>query len=113
MSFAACGFLGIYQLGAVHALLTHGPRLLTCLRACAGASAGALVAAVLLTAPDKLEVKLTTAAERIKTTTVWTMTATIKAPAMMTTMKKNQKTTAKILTKIKKRIATITVIKKQ
>ncbi|KAG7315943.1 hypothetical protein KOW79_020809 [Hemibagrus wyckioides] len=55
LSFAACGFLGIYQLGAVDAFLTHGHRLLSCLRACAGASAGALVAAVLITAPDKLE----------------------------------------------------------
>ncbi|KAF7689434.1 patatin-like phospholipase domain-containing protein 4 [Silurus meridionalis] len=55
LSFAACGFLGIYHLGAVEAFLTHGQRLLSCLRACAGASAGALVAAVLITAPDKLE----------------------------------------------------------
>lgn len=82
LSFGACGFLGIYQLGVVDALLTHGHRLLSCLRACAGASAGALVAAVLITAPDKLEVKLTTAAIRIKTTTltnVMPMTTTIKA----------------------------------
>ncbi|KAF5909299.1 patatin-like phospholipase domain-containing protein 4, partial [Clarias magur] len=55
LSFAACGFLGIYHLGAVGAILTHGQTLLSCLRACAGASAGALVAAVLITAPDKLE----------------------------------------------------------
>ncbi|CAL8291107.1 unnamed protein product [Lota lota] len=55
VSFSACGFLGIYQLGAVGAILRHGDRLLASLRACAGASAGALVAAVLITAPDKLE----------------------------------------------------------
>ncbi|GAA6111005.1 patatin-like phospholipase domain-containing protein 4 isoform X1 [Tachysurus ichikawai] len=55
LSFAACGFLGIYQLGTVDALLTHGHRLMSGLRACTGASAGALVAAVLITAPDKLE----------------------------------------------------------
>ncbi|KAM4601756.1 patatin-like phospholipase domain-containing protein 4 [Polymixia lowei] len=55
LSFAACGFLGIYHLGAVGAVLHHGDRLLGSLRACAGASAGALVAAVLITAPDKLE----------------------------------------------------------
>ncbi|XP_017312295.2 patatin-like phospholipase domain-containing protein 4 isoform X2 [Ictalurus punctatus] len=55
LSFAACGFLGIYHLGTIDALLTHGHRLLSCLRACTGASAGALVAAVLITAPDKLE----------------------------------------------------------
>ncbi|XP_074483933.1 patatin-like phospholipase domain-containing protein 4 isoform X2 [Sebastes fasciatus] len=55
LSFAACGFMGIYQLGAVGAFLRHGDKLLGSLRACAGASAGALVAAVLITAPHKLE----------------------------------------------------------
>ncbi|XP_054479954.1 patatin-like phospholipase domain-containing protein 4 [Anoplopoma fimbria] len=55
LSFAACGFLGIYHLGAVGAFLRHGDKLLGSLGACAGASAGALVAAVLLTAPEKLE----------------------------------------------------------
>ncbi|XP_034533848.1 patatin-like phospholipase domain-containing protein 4 isoform X2 [Notolabrus celidotus] len=55
LSFAACGFLGIYHLGAVRAFLRHGDRLVESLRACAGASAGALVAAVMITAPDKLE----------------------------------------------------------
>ncbi|XP_035390845.1 patatin-like phospholipase domain-containing protein 4 isoform X2 [Electrophorus electricus] len=55
LSFAACGFLGIYHLGVVAALLRHGDKLLDSLRACAGASAGALVAAVVVTAPDKLE----------------------------------------------------------
>lgn len=82
LSFAACGFLGIYQLGAVDAFLTHGQRLLSCLRACAGASAGALVAAVLITAPDKLEVELTTAALRLKTTLT-----TIKAATVTTVIK--------------------------
>lgn len=56
VSFAACGFLGIYHLGAVGAFLRHGARVMTSLGACAGASAGALVAAVMITAPDKLEV---------------------------------------------------------
>ncbi|XP_047211776.1 patatin-like phospholipase domain-containing protein 4 isoform X1 [Girardinichthys multiradiatus] len=55
LSFAACGFLGIYHLGAVGAFLRHGEKLLGSLRACAGASAGALAAAVMITAPDKLE----------------------------------------------------------
>ncbi|XP_073318522.1 patatin-like phospholipase domain-containing protein 4 isoform X1 [Pagrus major] len=55
LSFAACGFLGIYHLGAVGAFLRNGDKLLGSLRACAGASAGALVAAVMITAPDKLE----------------------------------------------------------
>ncbi|XP_054639864.1 patatin-like phospholipase domain-containing protein 4 [Dunckerocampus dactyliophorus] len=55
LSFAACGFLGIYHLGAVGAFLRHGDKLLACLRSCAGTSAGALVAAVMLTAPDKVK----------------------------------------------------------
>ncbi|XP_077409974.1 patatin-like phospholipase domain-containing protein 4 isoform X2 [Vanacampus margaritifer] len=53
LSFAACGFLGIYHLGAVGAFLRHGDKLLASLKSCAGSSAGALVAAVMLTAPDK------------------------------------------------------------
>lgn len=56
LSFAGAGFLGIYHVGAVEAFVRHGPKLLGSLSACAGASAGALVAAVLVTAPDKLEV---------------------------------------------------------
>ncbi|XP_062383476.1 patatin-like phospholipase domain-containing protein 4 [Sardina pilchardus] len=55
LSFAACGFLGIYQLGVVGALQQHGRSLLGRLHACGGASAGSLVATVLLTAPHKLE----------------------------------------------------------
>ncbi|XP_024917962.1 patatin-like phospholipase domain-containing protein 4 isoform X2 [Cynoglossus semilaevis] len=55
LSFAACGFLGIYHLGAASAFLCHGHKLMGSLRVCAGASAGALVAAVMITAPDKLE----------------------------------------------------------
>lgn len=58
LSFAACGFLGIYHLGAVGAFLRHGDRLLGSLGACAGASAGALVAAVMVTAPDRVEVNV-------------------------------------------------------
>ncbi|XP_076579989.1 patatin-like phospholipase domain-containing protein 4 [Chaetodon auriga] len=55
LSFAASGFLGIYHLGAVEAFFCHGHKLLGSLGACAGASAGALVAAVMITAPDKLQ----------------------------------------------------------
>ncbi|XP_072254174.1 patatin-like phospholipase domain-containing protein 4 [Pyxicephalus adspersus] len=55
LSFAACGFLGIYHLGAASALLNHGQRMLNAVRFFAGASAGSLVAAVLLTAPDKIK----------------------------------------------------------
>ncbi|KAM9398169.1 LOW QUALITY PROTEIN: patatin-like phospholipase domain-containing protein 4 [Salvelinus alpinus] len=52
LSFAACGFLGIYHLGACGAILRHGDKVLGSLRACAGA----LVAAVMVTAPDKLQI---------------------------------------------------------
>lgn len=55
LSFAGSGFMGIYHLGAAEALLRRGDKLLGSLRACAGASAGSLVAAVMITAPDKLE----------------------------------------------------------
>ncbi|XP_037368640.1 patatin-like phospholipase domain-containing protein 4 isoform X1 [Talpa occidentalis] len=55
LSFAACGFLGIYHLGAAAAFRTHGTRLLRDVKAFAGASAGSLVASVLLTAPEKIE----------------------------------------------------------
>ncbi|XP_048653374.1 patatin-like phospholipase domain-containing protein 4 isoform X2 [Marmota marmota marmota] len=55
LSFAACGFLGIYHLGAASAFCRHGKRLLKDVKAFAGASAGSLVASVLLTAPEKIE----------------------------------------------------------
>ncbi|XP_074215216.1 patatin-like phospholipase domain-containing protein 4 isoform X1 [Camelus bactrianus] len=55
LSFAACGFLGIYHLGAASALRRHGKKLLKDVKAFAGASAGSLVASVLLTAPEKIE----------------------------------------------------------
>ncbi|XP_077336960.1 patatin-like phospholipase domain-containing protein 4 isoform X4 [Lithobates pipiens] len=55
LSFAACGFLGIYHLGAASALLKHGQKMLKTVRFFAGASAGSLVAAVLLTAPHKIK----------------------------------------------------------
>ncbi|XP_054571368.1 patatin-like phospholipase domain-containing protein 4 isoform X4 [Eptesicus fuscus] len=55
LSFAACGFLGIYHLGAASAFHKHGQRLLKEVKAFAGASAGSLVASVLLTAPEKIE----------------------------------------------------------
>lgn len=55
LSFSACGFLGIYHLGAATMLCMRGRGLLRDITGFAGASAGALVAAVLLTAPEKLE----------------------------------------------------------
>lgn len=58
LSFCAAGFLGIYHLGAAKAFLRHGDKLLGLLKAYAGASAGALIASLMVTAPDKLEVGL-------------------------------------------------------
>ncbi|KAM6151147.1 patatin-like phospholipase domain-containing protein 4 [Rhynchocyon petersi] len=55
LSFSACGFLGIYHLGAASALCRHGQKLLKDVKAFAGASAGSLVATVLLTAPKEIE----------------------------------------------------------
>lgn len=57
LSFSACGFLGIYHLGAATMLCMRGRSLLRDIKGFAGASAGALVAAVLLTAPERLEVR--------------------------------------------------------
>ncbi|XP_067889233.1 patatin-like phospholipase domain-containing protein 4 isoform X1 [Heterodontus francisci] len=55
LTFSACGFLGIYHLGAAVALHRHGNKLLGKIQNYAGASGGALVAAVLLLQPEKLE----------------------------------------------------------
>lgn len=55
LSFSSCGFLGIYHLGAATILRKRGRGLLCGVTGFAGASAGALVATVLLTAPDRIE----------------------------------------------------------
>ncbi|XP_008492973.2 patatin-like phospholipase domain-containing protein 4 isoform X1 [Calypte anna] len=55
LSFAACGFLGIYHLGAAAAFCRHGKKLLKVVKAFAGASAGSLAATVLLTVPENIE----------------------------------------------------------
>ncbi|XP_037055127.1 patatin-like phospholipase domain-containing protein 4 [Peromyscus leucopus] len=55
LSFSAAGFLGLYHLGAAHVLRVRGSRLLRQVTGVAGASAGALVAAALVTAPERLE----------------------------------------------------------
>ncbi|XP_069801551.1 patatin-like phospholipase domain-containing protein 4 isoform X4 [Dendropsophus ebraccatus] len=55
LSFAAAGFLGIYHLGAASAFLKHGQNMLNSVKVFAGASAGSLVATVLLTAPHKIQ----------------------------------------------------------
>jgi len=47
LSFAGCGFLAVYHLGVAKALMMHGRKFLMNVQRFAGASAGALVAAVL------------------------------------------------------------------
>ncbi|XP_069731500.1 patatin-like phospholipase domain-containing protein 4 isoform X2 [Phaenicophaeus curvirostris] len=54
-SLEACGFLGIYHLGAAAAFYRHGKKLLKVVKAFAGASAGSLAATVLLTVPENME----------------------------------------------------------
>lgn len=49
LSFAGCGFLGVYHLGVATCLTSHAPQFLKNVTAFAGASAGSLVAAVLAT----------------------------------------------------------------
>lgn len=58
LSFASCGFLGIYHLGAAAALYRHGKKLLKVVKDFAGASAGSLAATVLLAVPENIEVNL-------------------------------------------------------
>ncbi|XP_059819726.1 patatin-like phospholipase domain-containing protein 4 isoform X2 [Hypanus sabinus] len=55
LTFSACGFMAIYHLGAAVALHRHGHKLLAKMQNYAGASGGAMVAAVLLTQPETLE----------------------------------------------------------
>jgi len=47
LSFAGCGFLSVYHLGVAKALMTNGRKFLMNVQRFAGASAGALVAALL------------------------------------------------------------------
>lgn len=58
MSFSGCGFLGIYHLGVIHSLSTHGRKLLLNISRFGGASAGSLIASTLATRgfePDIIE----------------------------------------------------------
>ncbi|XP_064639179.1 patatin-like phospholipase domain-containing protein 4 [Lineus longissimus] len=55
LSFAGCGFLGIYHLGAAACIVKHGQGLLKNVERYGGASAGSLVAATLLCGRDKLQ----------------------------------------------------------
>lgn len=55
MSFAGCGFLGLYHLGVAHCLVTHGKRFLQeHVQYYAGTSAGSLVAAILSIDPSQI-----------------------------------------------------------
>jgi hypothetical protein len=49
LSFAGCGFLGVYHLGVAKCLVDHAPQFLRSIKAFAGASAGSLAAAMLAT----------------------------------------------------------------
>ncbi|RUS71240.1 hypothetical protein EGW08_021005 [Elysia chlorotica] len=55
LSFCGCGFVGMYHLGVVSCLLAHGDSFLERVEKVAGSSAGALMAAVMLCAPDRIE----------------------------------------------------------
>jgi len=55
LSFAGCGFLAVYHLGVAKALMIHGRKFLMNVQRFAGASAGALVAAVLAVRDSDLE----------------------------------------------------------
>ena len=52
LSFAGCGFLGIYHLGVISCLRDNAPSLLRRVKCCGGASAGALNAISLLLQVD-------------------------------------------------------------
>ncbi|XP_045200088.2 patatin-like phospholipase domain-containing protein 4 isoform X2 [Mercenaria mercenaria] len=56
ISFCGCGFLGIYHIGVAKALLKHAPSFLSKIERVGGASAGALIGALLVCEPNKLDV---------------------------------------------------------
>lgn len=56
LSLCGCGFLGIYHLGVAACLKQYAPSFLSTLQKIGGASAGALVAGVLVIADNKIEV---------------------------------------------------------
>lgn len=56
LSLCGCGFLGIYHLGVAACLKQSAPSFLSTLQKIGGASAGALVAGVLVIADHKIEV---------------------------------------------------------
>lgn len=60
LSLCGCGFLGMYHLGVAGCLVKHGPSFLSKLDRIAGASAGALVAALLVTCPTVKQIEAAT-----------------------------------------------------
>uniref|UniRef100_A0A5S6QX15 PNPLA domain-containing protein n=1 Tax=Trichuris muris TaxID=70415 RepID=A0A5S6QX15_TRIMR len=56
LSFCGCGFLGLYHCGAARCLKAHGSKVLARCKRYAGASAGALVAALLLSSTENVEI---------------------------------------------------------
>ncbi len=58
VSFAGCGFLGIYHIGVMRCFLTHGKHMLHRVKRWGGASAGALAAASIVCIPNKLDVSI-------------------------------------------------------
>ena len=55
LSFAGCGFLGIYHLGVARTIIEHGPTLLQKVQSFGGASAGSLIASVFLIEENRLQ----------------------------------------------------------
>ncbi|CAH3106785.1 unnamed protein product [Porites lobata] len=66
LSFAGCGFRGVYHLGVATCLTSHAPQFLKNITAFAGALAGSLVAAVLATSAPlgRLFISVTSLKER-------------------------------------------------
>ncbi|CAI5444800.1 unnamed protein product [Caenorhabditis angaria] len=55
ISLGGCGFLGVYQLGAIKMIYQHGKKLMDRTVRYAGCSSGSLAAAMLLLCPEKID----------------------------------------------------------
>ncbi|KAF8376172.1 hypothetical protein PRIPAC_82601, partial [Pristionchus pacificus] len=58
LSFAGCGFLALYHFGVIKCLMRNGKTLMSRVRRVSGASAGSLVAAILVLAPEELDASM-------------------------------------------------------
>lgn len=58
LSFCGCGFLGMYHLGVASCLMKYGQSFLSRVDRVAGASAGALIGALLVTSPTQQKVEV-------------------------------------------------------